>query len=82
MLIYHPESDAFFWDPHFEFEGSDGGLCWDATETFWAVVVAHERDGVDIPDYERHLQYLRDMGGSELYHLPIDDDSNPYWNGL
>ena len=54
MLVYHPESDSFFWDPHFEFEGPDGALCIDATEILWAVVVAQDR-GIDIPDYERHL---------------------------
>lgn len=78
MLIYHPESDACFWDPHFEFEGPDGALCIDATEIFWAVVVAHER-GIDIPDYERHLQYLRDIGADDL---PTDEPDNPHWSGL
>lgn len=78
MLIYHPESDSFFWDEHFEFEGPDAGLCWDATETFWAVVVARDR-GVDVPDVERHLQYLRDIGADDL---PTDDPDNPYWSGL
>ena len=77
MLVYHPESDSFFWDPNFEFEGFDGDYL-DVTELLWAVVVAHER-GHDIPDYERHLQYLRDIGADDL---PTDDPANPYWNEL
>lgn len=75
MLIYHGESDSFFWDEHFNFD--DG--CIDATEIFWCVVVARDR-GIDIPDVERHLQYLRDIGAAD--DLPTDDPSNPYWNDL
>lgn len=80
MLIYHGESDSFFWDEHFDFDGgADAALCIDATEIFWAVVAARDL-GIDIPDVERHLQYLRDIGAAE--DLPTDDPSNPYWNGL
>lgn len=79
MLIYHPESDSFFWDENFDYEGPDAGLCMEVTETFWAVIVARDR-GVDIPDVERHLQYLRDIGAAE--DLPIHDHTNPYWNDL
>lgn len=78
MLIYHAESDSLFFDPSFEFEGPDAGLCLDVTETFWAVVVAKER-GVEVPEVERHLQYLRDIGADDL---PTDDPANPYWNDL
>lgn len=78
MLVYHAESDSFFWDPNFEFEGPDGALCIDATEIFWCVAVARDR-GVEVPEVERHLQYLRDIDPD---HLPIDDPLNPYWNGL
>lgn len=79
MLIYHAESDSFFWDEHFDPDaGADAALCIDATEIFWCVVVARDR-GVEVPDVERHLQYLRDIGAADL---PTDDPSNPYWNGL
>lgn len=79
MLIYHGESDSFFWDEHFDFDsGADAALCIDATEIFWCVVVAAER-GVEVPDLNRHLQYLRDIGADEM---PTDDPANPYWNGL
>lgn len=80
MLIYHGESDSFFWDEHFDFDGgADSALCIDATELFWAVIVARDL-GIDIPDVERHLQYLRDSGAAD--DLPTEDPSNPYWNGL
>lgn len=80
MLIYHGESDSFFWDEHFDFDaGADAALCIDATEIFWCLIVARDR-GIEIPDVERHLQYLRDIGAAE--DLPTDDPSNPYWNGL
>lgn len=79
MLIYHAESDSLFFDPYFDFDaGADAALCFDATEVFWAVVVARDR-GIDFPDVERHLQYLRDIGADEL---PTDDPTNPYWSGL
>jgi hypothetical protein len=80
MLIYHGESDSFFWDENFDFDaGADAALCIDATEILWAVVVARDR-GIVIPDVERHLQYLRDIGCDD--DLPIHDDDNPYWSGL
>lgn len=81
MLIYHSESDSMFWDENFDFDaGVDAAHCFDATEIFWAVVAAKERFGIEIPDYERHLQYLRDIGAAD--DLPTDDPSNPYWSGL
>lgn len=76
MLIYHPESDAFFWDENWD--GRDG-LCEDVTEILWCVVVARDR-GIDIPDVERHLQYLRDVGADQ--DLPTGNPENPYWNNL
>jgi hypothetical protein len=37
MLVYHPESDSLFWDANFKFEGADGALCDDVSETKWAL---------------------------------------------
>lgn len=80
MLLYHPESDSLFWDENFDFEdNADAALCLDVTEVFWAVVVAREQ-GIEVPDVDRHLQYLRDIGAAD--ELPVDDPANPYWNGL
>ena len=82
MLIYHGESDSFFWDEHFDFDaGPDAALCIDATEILCAVIVARDQ-GVQIPDVGCHLQYLRDLCEITADDLPIEDHSNPYWNGL
>lgn len=80
MLIYHGDSESFFWDEHFDFDtGAFAALFTDATEIFWAVVVARDL-GIEIPDVDRHLQYLRDIGAAD--DLPTDDPSNPHWNDL
>lgn len=81
MLVYHPESDALFWDPDFKFEGADGALCHDVSEELWAVERA-EAEGIEFPEIERHLAYLRDLAENEPPpgELPPADD--PYWEGL
>jgi len=79
MLVYDSESNLCFWDENFDFtEGGEESPYFDATEILWAVVVARD-SGVSIPDVERHLQYLRDIGADDL---PVEDLQNPYWSGL
>lgn len=79
MLIYNSRDGTFLWDEQFDLDDPENALCVDATEIFWCVVVARDQ-GVEVPEVERHLQYLRDAGAAD--DLPTDDTTNPYWNDL
>lgn len=84
MLIYHPESDALFWDEDFTFEGADGALCSDVSEEIWAVERAVD-ENLGMPDAERHLAYLRDLVEitrevDMTWALAHPDDE--FWQGL